>query len=64
MRPECKGCYYFKRIYKKEKGCAYFLNEGKTRTFIDGECACKLILTQQETKQKYREYRQRLFVGR
>lgn len=63
MRPECDKCYYNKRVYKKENGCVYFLTEGKTRTFIDDKCACRLILNKQEAECKYREYQDKIFAS-
>ena len=64
MRPECDKCYYNKRVYKKENGCVYFLTEGKTRTFIDDKCACRLVLDKQATDAKLREYKEKIFSGK
>lgn len=63
MRHECGDCYYYKRVYKKEKGCVYSLYTGKSRTFTDGKCACRLILNKQEAERKYREYQNKIFAS-
>lgn len=63
MRPECDKCYYNKRVYKKEKGCVYSLYTGKSRTFTDDKCTCRLILNKQEAECKYREYQDKIFAS-
>ena len=63
-RPECKDCFYHRRVYKKEKGCAYYLMENKMRSFDNGLCTSRLVLDKQATDAKLREYKEKIFSGK
>lgn len=54
----CNGCYYRKPLSNKmDTACHYSIIEGRLRPCEARSCTVKLVLTEDETKRRDREYR-------